>query len=113
MLPTVPERRTLFRIIATATPTLGDFLSDKAAGFPPRPQHPDLWDGVSMWNMRRQAERKALDLPFLGTHIAELSLDLAVVNVQRTLPGSRGHHTVWGEPIVLLSSVIDVKVVPS
>jgi hypothetical protein len=109
----MPDRRPLFRITAAAVPTLSDFLSDKAMGLPPRDDHPDLWDGVSMWNTFQQAVRKAQDLPLLGgTHVAELSLDPSAVRVERTMPNSRGHHTVWGDPKVLLSSVIDVSPIP-
>lgn len=101
--------RTLYRIVPTATPARDDFLSDQALGHPPRPDHPELWDGISTWSSFRQAQRKAQDLPFLGTHVAELRLDLGQVIIRRTLRSSRGHHTVWSDPDYLLTCVIDVR----
>jgi hypothetical protein len=102
------DTRRLYRIIAGPAADRDDFLSDRERGLPPRRDHPEFWEGVSFWNTFRQARRKALDLPLLGTHVAEVVVEARRVRIDRTLPSSPGHHTVWGDPDYLLSRVTRV-----
>jgi hypothetical protein len=67
-----------------------------------------LWDGMSVWATETQARNKARAYPWLGRYIARLELPPAApVRWERTL-GSRGHHTLWGQPAVVLACVVSV-----
>jgi hypothetical protein len=105
----------LYRIVLTDPPTLQDFTTDAAMGRPPPSQHPDairLADGLSAYATLAQARNKARVYPWLGRYVAMLDIPtISSIRFERTLPGSRGHHTVWGDPIELLACV--VSVVPS
>ena len=101
--------RTFYRITANP-PTLTDFTSAIARGRPsPRdPEARRLFDGISVFATEGQARRKALDYPILGDHVARIELpDDSSVRIERTTT-SRGHHTIWGEPALLLSCVVSV-----
>jgi hypothetical protein len=101
---------TLYRIIKGDEPTLVDLTSSEAQGIPPRSNAPEilrLWDGISCWATEMQARRTIRSFPYLGTHIVVLQIpDGAPVRVERTR--GPGHHTVWGDPAVLLSYVRSV-----
>ena len=103
-----------YRIIRTDSATEADFLSDKARGFPPRNEEPltlHVWDGISVFQTLAQAQRKARDYPFLGRFIAELDIDVDMpgIRIERTF--GRGHHTLWGEPAVLVRLVVRIVAV--
>jgi hypothetical protein len=104
--------RTVYRIVRTAPPTAADFTSNAARGLPVRGDDPEtrrLWDGLSVYATEAQARAKARQLPALGGYVARLELPPgAPVRVERTVPRSRGHHTVWGAPAVLLRCVVVV-----
>jgi hypothetical protein len=108
MLPAMA--RTLYRIIRERGPTLLDFTSSQAQGIPPRSDAPDvlrLWDGLSCWATESQARRTIRSFPYLGSYIARLQIpDDAPVRIERTR--GPGHHTVWGDPAVLMSYVVAV-----
>jgi hypothetical protein len=90
---------------------LEDFASDAAKGFPPPadPVRARLHDGISVFNTERQARNKAHDFPFLGGFIATIALeDSAPMRVERTLRGSPGHHTLWGDPMDIRARVVSV-----
>ena len=101
---------TLYRIIRSTEAALLDFTSSEAQGVPPRSNAPEilrLWDGISCWATETQARRTIRSFPHLGTHIARLEIpDGAPIRVERTR--GPGHHTVWGDPAVLLSYVTTV-----
>lgn len=102
--------RTLFRIVRSDPPTLADFLSNVELGrsLPRDPEAARLWSGISVNETERQARRRARGVPALGHYLAELRLDEGpYVLVERTTR-SRGHDTVWGEPVLLLKSVVRV-----
>jgi hypothetical protein len=103
--------RTLYRIIQSSTPTLLDFTSLEAQGIPPRSDDPEiirLRSGISCWATETQARRTAMRYPFLGSHIATLQIpDDAPVRVERTR--GRGHYTVWGSPVELMTYVTSVQ----
>jgi hypothetical protein len=105
--------RTFYRIVHAPTlnsQRIDDFTSDDGRGEEP-PDDPDLrrlHDGISVFATEAQARNKARDFPFLGGFIARLDVpDDAPLRVERTLR-SRGHHTVWGEPIDVLRCVTAV-----
>lgn len=101
---------TLYRIIQNAELSLLDLTSSGAQGIPPRSNDPEilrLWDGISCWATEAQARRTIRSFPHLGTHIAILQIpDDAPVRVERTR--GPGHHTVWGDPAVLMTYVTSV-----
>ena len=100
---------TFYRIVVTEQPTPDDFKSDKELGIAPRGDDPvarHVWDGISAFRTRAQAESKVRAYPFLGSYIAELGIpDGAPIKYERTLT-SRGHHTLWGRPSDLLACVV-------
>jgi hypothetical protein len=104
--------RTFFRITLTDPPSLADFTSPSAKGRTPRDNDPEarrLWDGVSVFATETQARNQAKDFPLLGGYIAQVDVpDDAPVRVERTLR-TRGHHTVWADPQVLLRHVVSVE----
>jgi hypothetical protein len=103
--------RTFYRVVKTDPPTLTDFTSNAARGRPlpdPTPETRRLWAGLSVNATEAQARRRARQYPALGAWIARLELPVAApVQIERTtrIPG---HHTLWGEPAVLLGSVVVV-----
>ena len=103
--------RTFYRVVKTDPPALADFTSNAARGRPlpdPSPETRRLWAGLSVNATEAQARRRARQYPTLGAHIARLELPAdAPVRVERTtrIPG---HHTLWGEPAVLLGCVVAV-----
>lgn len=101
---------TFFRIVKAAQASELDFLSDKAKGLPPRNTEPltlHVWDGISVYRTFGQARRKALDYPFLGSFIAELSIGTNIdIRAEKTF--GRGHHTLWGAPDLILTCVVRV-----
>jgi hypothetical protein len=103
--------RTFYRIVRTDRPTIADFTSNQARGLP-APDDPDrrrLWDGLSCYNTETQARRNALKRPSLGRYIAELQIpEDGPVRYERT-PVSAGHHTLWGDAVVLLRYVASVS----
>lgn len=110
----VPVARTFDRIVLTDPPSLEDFLSDAARGKrrPTDPTKRELYEGLSIYATVRQARRKALDLPILGAYIAAVLVpDEAPIRAARTIKGSRGHHTLWGDATDLLGYVVAVVTV--
>ncbi len=105
----MPEYRTLYRIVLTDPPTLYDMLSHEARGRQPHDNDPEtlrLLRGISLYNTEQQARNTAARLPWsANAFIAELRIPFdAPVDVERTTT-SRGHHTLWGYPDVILGYV--------
>lgn len=104
--------RTVYRIVHAPTIQeldLDDFRSDSARGIAPPtdPVRAQLHHGISTFNTERQARNKALDYPFLGAYIAAIELeDGAPILIERTLRGSPGHQTIWGDPAEVRSRVV-------
>jgi hypothetical protein len=102
----------LHRIVRTDPPTVDDFTSDVARGRPPRSAEPEavrLASGLSVFATLAQARAKARQYPFLGAYVAVIELqEGGAVRWERTLPRSRGHHTVWDDPAELLDAVVAV-----
>jgi hypothetical protein len=106
------ERETVFyRIVKTDPPTPLDFTSNKALGKAPRgPERDDpaLWEGLSMYNSEAAARQQARRIPKLGAYLARLSVaGVETVRYGQTL-SNPAHHTVWGEPNVLIGCITDV-----
>lgn len=108
MAQTESSPATLFRIIASDTPTESDFLTYADLGKPLLDDSPAgrvRHRGISAFRTETQARRRAQEL-HLGSHIAEFRLTFE----HEYKAGGRGHFTVWGRPRDLLASV--VRVVP-
>ena len=101
---------TFYRVVKTNPPTMDDFLSDRAKGKPLREGVPHaLWDGLSVFATAAQARSRARRYPQMGRFLAHLALaEAAPLRVERTVPRSRGHHTLWGNPAYLLGCVVAV-----
>jgi hypothetical protein len=100
-----------FRIIRANLAAEADFLSDKARGLPPRNDEPltlQVWDGISVYRTLAQAQRKARDYPFLGRFIAELDINPNTPGIRIEKTYGRGHHTLWGDPAILLRLVVRI-----
>ncbi len=99
----------LHRIVRHVPPTALDFTSKAALGL----VHPladaetrRLESGLSMYRTASQARKKARAFPLLGGYIATVHLPFSdMLAVERTTT-SAGHHTVWGDPDVLLDCVV-------
>lgn len=105
--------RLLYRIVRTNPPTLDDFTSNAVTGrpLPPDPSRRAVWDGLSVFSTLAQARRKRRVSPSIGEFIAVLRVPTdGTIRIERTLGGD-GHHTVWGEPSMLLGMVIAVELV--
>lgn len=99
----------VYRLVRTDPPEERDLLSQAALGrrlSDPRLQ--DLSEGLSVFISEEEARAQALRAPHLGRYIAEIRLPVSV-RIEHT--GTRGHHTVWADPAVLLRGVI--RVVPA
>ena len=110
-MATIYRPTTLHRI--TGNPAEREHLLSRDAQGVPAPKDTDearrLNAGVSMYATLEQARKKAQAFPFLGDHIACLEIpDDAPVQIERTLPGSRGHYTIWGDPDELLRYVVSI-----
>jgi hypothetical protein len=97
-----------FRIIKGPSPTPEDLTSLLALGVAVRTDDADslrLHSGISVYAAEQQARNRARDTPWLGQYLARLEIpDGAPVRAERTLR-SRGHHTLWAEPAILLGFV--------
>lgn len=101
---------TVHRIILTDPPAVDDFASNAAKGRAPRSGDADvlrLWDGLSVYATRAQAQREARGAPYLGSDVAELRIpDGADARFERTR--GPGHHTLWADPTAALGWVVAV-----
>jgi hypothetical protein len=103
--------RTFYRIVTGDLPPIEDFMSAATLNgpIPLDPELARLHDGISVYATERQGRRKAQAYPWLGDHIAALKLpDDAPVRIERTLPRSRGHHTLWGDPEYLRERTVSI-----
>jgi hypothetical protein len=104
---------TFFRLVRTATPSLHDFLSYVELGLPLMDENPEtrrLGEGISVNATLQQARNRANSVPSLRDlrYVAELHVpDDAPVNSKRT-GRTRGHYTLWGNPVTLLGYVVSV-----
>lgn len=100
----------LYRIVRTDPPTSADFLSNQARGLAPRRaelRDRALWSGLSVYDRQDAARAIALRFPKLGSYIATLQVsDDSTIRYRKTL--GENHYTIWGEPAVLLASVVEV-----
>jgi hypothetical protein len=102
--------RLFYRIVQTNPPTLIDFTSNLALGrkVPDDPEIAALWDGLSVQSTLAQARRRRTTSPMLGSYIATIRVPTdGSVRYARTLSAD-GHHTIWGDPALLLAMVLSV-----
>lgn len=101
----------LYRIVHHDPPALDDFLSNAALGRVlrrPTPETERWWRGISTCAEEQQARLRAQQAPRLGRYIARLEIPTdAPVTVEQT-GADPGHHTIWGNPALLLSYVVAV-----
>lgn len=100
--------RTFWRIVRSNPPDQRSFLSHAALGIPVQTLNAEAVrqsEGVSVFATESQARRPARRHPALGAWLAELRLtEDTSVEIARTR-GAPGHHTIWGDPDVLLACV--------
>jgi len=120
VIPVEGEPRTVYRVVASPDRTdeefIDSFRSSHARGLPPRTGSPEerfglIHTGISCFETRRQAEKVAIRWG-LGDHVAEVQLapDEGICVAEW---GSRGHMTVWGDPVKLADMTVDVVAVGS
>lgn len=105
----------LYRIVAHNPPTREDLSSYRELGIALTRRDPEalrLASGISLYNTFQQARNQARRLPpERRGFIAEIRIPPdAPVAIERTTPSSRGHHTLWGSPDVILGYV--ARVIP-
>ena len=100
----------LYRVAKSNPARTTDFLSGCLLAQPPQGDSLEyllLWLGTSVWATEAQARNKARRWPRLGRYIAVLDVpDRPTIVVHRTIPGSRGHHTIWTTATQLANSVV-------
>jgi hypothetical protein len=91
------------------------FRSHYELGLPPRRAERRaavIHMGLSTYRTVSQARGTAARFPRIGTHLARLRLEAGRgLNFADT--GHPGHVTVWGDPLMLASSVVDIEPVSS
>lgn len=105
-----PGFRLLHRVVKTNPATIDDFLSNQKLGkeIPADPEVAELWDGLSVQSTLAQARRRSRISPMLGRFVAVLRVPTdGSVRYERTR--GEGHHTLWGDPSVLLALVVTVE----
>ena len=99
------------RIVLQNPPALEDLVSPAGMGeHPPTgdPRVARLWEGISVFRTMQQARNRALRSTHLGSYIAVLDLvESGPIQCERT-GLTRGHYTVWGDPVALLAAVVNV-----
>jgi hypothetical protein len=100
-----------YRVVRSNPPTLEDLTSHVALGKAPATTDPirrRMAEGLSVFATFRQARRNARSFPGHGGYVAELVIpEDAPVSIERT-GHQAGHHTIWGDPVVLLRCVASV-----
>jgi hypothetical protein len=105
--------RSFFRLVDTNSSTRDDFLSAIEKGQPPLDRSLEahrIAEGLSVNATLKQARKRARTVPSLRHYrfVAELSIpDDAPVEFRRTF-SSPGHHTLWGDPDILVGYVVSV-----
>ena len=107
-----PNESTFFRILAADQPVRRDFVSNFELGrAPQRPLSPEgerRWAGLSVFTSLELAKSHHDRSPWIGTHVAQLSLDdRYTFEAMRTTP-TPGHWTLWADPDLLLFRVIAI-----
>jgi hypothetical protein len=114
------EELTVYRLVPTDDPSdaalLDAFRSRAELQLPPRTwtpegEHPELNSGLSAFDTIEGARRTALAAARrqkpLADFIAEVRLTPAA-EAEIAVWGSRGHLTIWGDPIKLRDGVVDI-----
>ena len=105
----------VFRLVASdqrdSDAFLNSFKSNAALGKAPRRRSPEqsyilIHQGVSVFERRYQAEAMASRFP-LGDFVATLRLESGL-GLCTARWGSKGHFSLWGEPLTLLRCVADI-----
>jgi hypothetical protein len=115
VVPVTGEDWVVYRAVETddraAETYLGSFKSSYELGLPPRRWSPEerfriIHMGISCFATARQAERVAVRWS-LGDYVAELHLP-PDEGFSYARWGSRGHMTVWGDPVKLSETATDI-----
>lgn len=115
VLPVIGEDHVVYRAVATddrnSDAYLESFKSSHELGIPPRPSSPEerfriIHMGISCFSTHRQAEKVARRWGF-ADYVAELHLP-PDEGYSYARWGSRGHMTVWGDPVKLSETPVDI-----
>ena len=111
------EELVVYRIVQTDDPGSSEFIDSfrprSERGLPPRAgtpeeKHPSLAEGISVYLTRHKAAKTARATRYrLGSFTAEVRLR-ANMGAEIAIWGSRGHLTVWGDPLILASAAADI-----
>jgi hypothetical protein len=108
--------RVFSRLVRSDPARFVDVLSKAALGEPLREDTPEnrrLWQGISVYATEAQARRKGRASPMLGRFIARIELpDDSPVLSERTTTSS-GHHTLWGDPWIILAAIMEISEISS
>jgi len=115
VMAVIGEDHVVYRAVETddrEVPALVDsFKSSYELGIPPRRWSPEerfrvIYMGISCFSTARQAEKVAVRWG-KGDYIAQLHLP-ADEGFSFARWGSRGHMTVWGDPLKLSETAVDI-----
>ncbi len=109
----------LFRIVrgdyVEQQALVDSFRSHYELGLPPRRAEQRaavIHMGLSTYRTVSQARGTAIRFPAIGTHLARLQLQPGR-GVSFADTGHPGHVTVWGDPLTLTRSIVDIQPVGS
>jgi hypothetical protein len=102
----------IVKVASTANPLLINSLRSNAAlKKPPRgpeKHSPAIYQGISAYADRSDAEDNAREFPQLGEHIAHLQLE-GTDKITYAHWGPKTHLTVWADAALLLDSIVDIR----
>lgn len=101
----------LYRVVHDEVPTARDFDSAMVLGRPLSRlyrQSPELWSGLSTYDLPGDAQNTSRNFPQHGLWIAELDVATMVatrmIALRQTGPGGH-HYTVWGRNSIFLGTI--------
>jgi hypothetical protein len=113
------EELRVFRIVRTrdmdAAEFVDSFRSHAELGLPPRrgtpaESHPQIHEGVSVFESRQAAIETARRFPRIGSFVAELRIK-PDSGIRYLRWGARGHLTLWGDAVKLALTAVDTMAV--
>jgi hypothetical protein len=107
-----PPGNVFYRIVEADPPDSSDFwshLTKQRRPQRPLPAHLErLWDGISVYDSEHRARVQAARHPRLGRFIAQLRIPPGSPVRWEQTTSDPSHYTLWGDPIVIQSCVVEV-----